>query len=177
MNYYIYKNSIESMDRDLSLTNADDISTDFNDLIKNKFIQLNEDQIAFYLANPLLTVREIYLCRPDIIIEPTLEELKECKHKEIEDGYTNMSSSNFDVVLPSPVWDGYKWGLPKCTETVMWLLQMATERSNKINTVMNATNKSEFELISSIPSIPTKPHLADDMLLEVLTYMYTNQIP
>ncbi len=34
MNYYIYKNSIEAMDRDLSLTNSDDISTDFKYFLK-----------------------------------------------------------------------------------------------------------------------------------------------
>ena len=57
MNYYIYKNKVESFDRDLRLTN--DVSTDFNDLQKNYFIELDEEQIAFYLENPTLSVVSI----------------------------------------------------------------------------------------------------------------------
>jgi hypothetical protein len=168
MNYYIYKNSIEAMDRDLSLTNSSDISTDFNDLINNKFIQLNEEQIAFYLANPLLTVREIYLCRADIVIEPTLDELKTIKRTQIEQAYTKMASDNLDVQLPPLVWDGFKLGMPKCSATVSWLMQMEVERSGKIDSVLAAVDKAELELILNDPSQPVKPFLAKELFDEYI---------
>ena len=169
MNYYIYKNNIEPLDRDVSLTN--EVSTDYNDIFikPNIFIQLNQEQIDWYLLNRSVTPREVYLMRFDIVIEPTLDELKVAKRKQIEDEYTRMSSSNLDVPLPPVIWDGFKLGYPKCSATVSWLLQSATERTDKIQTCIDAINREELDLIDVTPNSPIKPYEADELLYEYFT--------
>lgn len=167
MNYYINRNKIDITEADKSIFNK--VSEDFNDTqYENIFVKLNEDQIAFYLANPNLSTSEIWLMRPNSPIEIPLEELKATKRTQIEQAYTKMASDNLDVQLPPLVWDGFKLGMPKCSATVQWLMLMEVERSGKIDSVLTATSREDLDLIGVSPSQAVKPYLATELFEEYL---------
>lgn len=165
MNYYINRNKIDITEADKSIFNK--VSENFNDTqYEDVFVKLNDDQVAFYLANPTLSMSEIWLMRPNLPVEIPLEELKANKRTQIEQAYTKMASDNLDVQLPPLVWDGFKLGMPKCSATVSWLMQMEIERSGKIDAVLAAVDKAELDLVSTNPSQLVKPFLASELFDE-----------
>ena len=178
MNYYFHKDRVESIEIDLSITNPDSISHNFEDVtFKDCFIPLDEEQISFYLENPTLTIREVYLRTPSPSNEPTLEELKAKKIAAISFYSTERGNANYDVELVYIVgkgWDDHN--LPMCSANAMWSFQCGVERENKITAAENATTKEELDLIDPIPSSLVKPYTAAQVVDEFINFKFNNNV-
>jgi hypothetical protein len=133
MNYYILKNRITITEADMSNIQG--------------VIILNEEQIDFLLNNEGASIEDILRCEIKISTI-TLEEMKDMAIKMVSSNYTAMIDSNFDSVLPAPVWSGFEnHGYEKCTNAVAWTMQRSDERYAKIQAIKNATTIEELQAI------------------------------
>ena len=94
MFYYIHKDLLSNhiiLEDELDVDNYL-IGTTLEEFYKNYYIQLNEEQIKFLEEHPSASAEEIYNMKL-IIIEPTLDDIKEIKKNEIH-MYDNSSNVN-----------------------------------------------------------------------------------
>lgn len=94
MFYYIHKDLLSNhiiLEDELDMDNYL-IGTTLEEFYKNYYIQLNEEQIKFLEEHPSASAEEIYNMKL-IIIEPTLDDIKEIKKNEIH-MYDNSSNVN-----------------------------------------------------------------------------------
>lgn len=94
MFYYIHKDLLTNhiiLEDELDVDNYL-IGTTLEEFYKNYYIQLNEEQIKFLEEHPTASAEEIYNMKL-IIIEPTLDDIKEIKKNEIH-MYDNSSNVN-----------------------------------------------------------------------------------
>lgn len=98
MFYYIHKDLLTNhiiLEDELDVDNYL-IGTTLEEFYKNYYIQLNEEQIKFLEEHPTASAEEIYNMKL-IIIEPTLEEVKLNKVKEIDVYDNSIAVNNFKI--------------------------------------------------------------------------------
>ena len=151
MNYYINKNKVLITDADYSISNR--VSDDFNDSYE-AFVLLNEEQVSFYLSNPNLSTREIFLMRENPPIQPDPSAMI----SSICSNYNNAELSNITAV---GLYQLNLWcdaGVPKALSVRQWLFDLYAERTSKLNSI----NAGDYS-ISLEPSQPNKPYTFFEM--------------
>ena len=68
---------------DFELDDNYEVGTTYEDYLDGKWVKLNEEQEAFYNANPLASIKEVFDCELTPPYEPTLEDLKNLKISQI----------------------------------------------------------------------------------------------
>lgn len=68
---------------DFELDNNYEVGTTYEDYLDGKWVKLNEEQEAFYNANPSASIKEVFDCVLRPPYEPTLEDLKNLKISQI----------------------------------------------------------------------------------------------
>jgi hypothetical protein len=99
MFYYIHKDLLTNyiiLEEELDVDNYL-IGTTMEEFYKNYYIQLNEEQIKFLEENPSASAVEIFNMELTPIAEPTLEEVKLNKVKEIDVYDNSIAVNNFKI--------------------------------------------------------------------------------
>lgn len=75
------------------------LGTDWVDYQQNKWVMLSEEQVAFHEANPDASIKEVWLCKLNIVTEPTrtIEDAKNEMLRKIDEYDRSDSVNNFYV--------------------------------------------------------------------------------
>lgn len=75
------------------------LGTDWVDYQQNKWVALNDEQVAFHEANPDASIKEVWLCKLNVVTEPTrtIEDAKNDMLRKIDEFDKGESVNNFTV--------------------------------------------------------------------------------
>jgi hypothetical protein len=150
MNFYFSKeNEIRTTEADLSA--------------EIDFLPLTQEQINFYMSHPNCSVDEVRTCHEIVINLPSLEFVKDLKIRRIEDLYTNLLNSTFNVATSICIGSAFFSDnlMPKNDKQVLWIVMMSLEKTRKKNEVMALTTVEEVSNYDITPSYELPPYTTD----------------
>ena len=150
MNYYINKNKVKTSEDDLSLVYK--MSVDFNDSYEC-YVKLNEEQITFYLSNPNLSTKEIFLMKINPVTPPDINNMITLVYRN----YERVETSNITPVGAIQLLEWCMQGNIKALAVKQWLVDLYAERNVKLNQLENGI------IVNLEPSLKNKPYSFREM--------------
>lgn len=93
------KNIYVQLEEALDPTLYNNLGTDWVDYQQNKWVPLNDEQVAFHEANTNASVKEVWLCKLNVVTEPTrtIEDAKNEMLRKIDEYDKSEAVNNFTV--------------------------------------------------------------------------------